>query len=72
MKLCFTRMHSSSIRTARSLPWGVSLAETPGTETHLDRDPPGQRYPLCEQNDRQVLKHYLPATSFADGKNLNC
>ena len=25
----------------------------------------------CEQNDTQVWKHYLPATSFPDGKNGN-
>ena len=39
-----TRMHSSRMRTTRSLPyWGVSLTQTP-----LDRDPPGQR-PSPEQ-----------------------
>ena len=41
------------MHTARSLPYGGSP----------DRDPP------CEQNDTQVLRHYLPATSFADGNN---
>ena len=51
-----TRMHSSRMRTARSLPYGeVSLTEiprdrdrwteTPLTETPMERDPPGQRRP---------------------------
>ena len=55
-------MHSSRMRTARSLPYGGGrfVWETPQTETPpwtetapgqrplLDRDPP------CEQNDTQV------------------
>ena len=48
-----TRMHSSRMRTARSLLYRGGLP---------DRDPSGQTPPL----DR---KHYLPTTSFASGKN---
>ena len=44
-------MHSSRMRTARSLPYGeVSMTENPRTETHLDRDPPGQRPPLLDRD----------------------
>ena len=59
-----TRMHSSRMRTARSLPylWGslsgglpgqrpwteTPRTETPRTETPPDRDPPGQRPPRTE------------------------
>ena len=42
------RMHSSRMRTARSLPYGegVSLTETPRTETPwTETPPPGQRLP---------------------------
>ena len=50
-----TRMHSSMMRNARTLSygrWGVSLTETPWTETPpwtespLGQRPPGQRPPL--------------------------
>ena len=42
-------MHSSRMRTDRSLPYGGSLPDIdPWTETPLDRDPPGQRTPLTE------------------------
>ena len=36
-----TRMHSSRMRTARSLPYGGSLIETPLNRDLLDIDPPG-------------------------------
>ena len=38
-------MHSSRMRTARSLLYGegVSLTMTPSDRDPLDRDPPGQR-----------------------------
>ena len=45
----YTRMHSSRMRTVRTLPYGggdrdPSWTETaPWTETDLDRDTPGQR-----------------------------
>ena len=58
VKIWWTGMHSSGMRTACSLPygWGVSMTETPPdrdspgqrppwTETPLDRHPPGQRPP---------------------------
>ena len=55
-----TRMHSSRMRTARSLPYGglsgrpprqrppwteTPLERDPQTETPMDRDPPGKRPP---------------------------
>ena len=49
-----TRMHSSRMCTARSLPYGgfsargVSLTETPWKETPLDRDAPWAEPPLTE------------------------
>ena len=57
----------------RHPPWTETPQDRdpPWTETPQDRDPsPGQR-PHCEQNHRQVLKHYLPATSFAGGNETN-
>ena len=46
LKLWKTRMHSSRMCTALSSPQGFSKTDPPlVTETHLDRDPLGQRPP---------------------------
>ena len=53
-----TRMHSSRMRTACSLPYGVGAPR---------QRPPGQRPPV----DRQTPVKTLPSqTSFAGGKNI--
>ena len=43
-----TRMHSSRMRTSRTLPYrrGLPDRDPPGQRPPLDRDPPGQRAPL--------------------------
>ena len=46
---CLTRMRSSRMRTAHTLPYGVSLTETPTPGQRPpagQRSPPGQRFPL--------------------------
>ena len=56
------------MRTARSLPFGESLSGgLPDRDPHGQRSPGQRPTPPCEQNHRQVLKHRLPATSFAGG-----
>ena len=65
-----TRMHSSRLRTVRcsgrrgGLPQYMLGYTGVSAPMHA-----GIRTPLNRMTDRQVLKHYLSATSFADGKN---
>ena len=59
------------MHTARSLLYrGVFLTETPWTETPLDIDPPPDSDPPVNKITDRCKKHYLPATSFAGGKNV--
>ena len=59
-------------------PGGVSRGCVSGDVCPVDAVHPlrtQRQNPLpCEQNNRQEYKHYLSATSFADGKNTkqNC
>ena len=57
-----TRMHSTGMRTARSLPYGgwVSLIETPWTET-----PPGQRPPRTETPQTETPQTDPPGSQTA-------
>ena len=74
-------MHSSRMRTDRSLLYGGGLPDRgppgqrpPWTETPLDREPSRQRPPWTENSpvDRQTPAKTLPSqTLFAGGKNVH-
>ena len=62
---CVSRGMSTFGSRRGCLPLGLGGCTPP--DTH----PPWAYRPSSEQNYRQMQKHYLPATSFAGGKNSN-
>ena len=73
-KLCQTRMHSSTMRTARSSSHLGGGSPPPWEQTPLEQKPPPgagtpgagtprSRHPPCEQNHRRLWKYNLAPTS---------